>query len=367
MYRDKTAGNYHVSLTGPGGRRTRPSTGTSDKKLAREIETRWKAEALRVSKLGELPAWDFDTVMLWYLDEIEGGRSEATEKHAIARVTPWFQHKVVAKLLPQHIDACVTGLREDELSDHTIRRYLAVISSAFTKAGKSPRFRGLPNPIKGLMPTVDQHDHRLRWEEKPVVHQLAQACTDAAMTDLVMSAAYSGMRMGEQRGLTWSRVDFKRDLIHLRPEDQKGKRNSVIVLNRTAREALIARKRVSATLHPASPYVFAHGVGAKLGRPLEKDWIEWRFEKAVASVGLEDFHYHDLRHCFCTWLVLGGADVNMVREMARHKDIRTTLKYVHLSADHLRKHAAGLDCQDLDSRIIPRRLAQASLLQQGGS
>jgi integrase len=350
MYRDKTTGNWHVSITAPGGRRTRRSTGTSDKKLAKEIETRWKADALRVSKLGELPAWTFDDVMAWYAGQIEGGRSEATERHAIARVSPWLTGKVVAKVLPQHVDACVSALREDELSDHTIRRYLAVISSAFTKAGHDPRFRGLPNPIKGLMPTVDQHDHRLRWEENPVVHQLAQACADAVMTDLVMLAAYSGMRMGEQRTLTWNRVDFKRDLIHLRPEDQKGKRNGVIVLNRTARDALLARKRVSATLHPASPYVFAHGEGESLGKPLSKDWIEWRFEKAVASVGLEDFHYHDLRHCYCTWLTLNGADVNMVKEMARHTDIRTTLKYVHLSADHLREHAAGLDRQGLDKQ-----------------
>ena len=351
MYRDKTTGNWHVSLTGANGRRSRPSTGTPDKKLAREIEIKWKADALRVSKLGESPKWNFNDVMCWYADEIQGGRSEATEKHAIARVSPWLVDKVVSAITTTHIDACVTGLRQEGLSDHTVRRYLAVISSAFTKAGQSPAFRGLPNPVKGLLPTVAQDDHRVRWEEKPVIHQLADGCPDAVLTDLVMSAAYSGMRMGEQRGLTWSRVDFKRDLVHLRPEDQKGKRNSVIVLNRTAREALLRRKRVSAELHPASPYVFAHGEGAKLGKPLEKDWIEYRFEKAIAAVGLEDFHYHDLRHCFCTWLVLNGADVNMVKEMARHKDIRTTLKYVHLASDHLRGAAASLDGQDSVRRI----------------
>lgn len=346
MYRDKTTGNWHVSITGPGGRRTRPSTGTPDKKLAREIETQWKAQALRVSKLGELPPWTFDEVMLWYLDEIEGGRSEATEKHAIARVRPWLKGKVVSAIQPPHIDACVVGLREEGLSDHTIRRYLAVISSAFTKAGRSPEFRGLPNPVKGLMPTVEEDDHRIRWEEKPVIHRLAQACPDEILTDLVMSAAYSGMRMGEQRGLIWSRVDFKRDLIHFGAKDQKGKRNSVIVMNATTREALLRRKAVSASLHPASPYVFAHGEGEKLGRPLEKDWVEYRFEKAVAAVDLKDFHYHDLRHCFCTWLVLNGADMAVVREMARHKDLRTTQKYVHLAADHLRGYAKGLDGQD---------------------
>lgn len=341
MYRDPKSGHYHVSITIPGRGRTRPSTGTGDRKLAAEIALRWQTEALRIEKLGEIPKHTFDDVMVWHLGRIKGGRSEETEKHALARLKPWFTQKAVAMIKDTDVDACVQALRQDGLSDHTIRRYLAVVSSACTKASKSPEYRGLPNPFRGLLPTVDDDDHRIRWEERPAVHKIAEACAEPVMRHLIMAAAYSGMRQGELRGLEWSRVDLGRALVHLRPQDQKGKRYSTVILNRTAREALLERKRAQAAMHPGSPWVFAMDDGA----PVSKDWIEWRFERACKATGVEDFHFHDLRHCFVTWFLIDGGSLHEAKELARHRDIRTTLKYAHFATDHLRGAAARLDGQ----------------------
>ena len=46
--------------------------------------------------------------------------------------------------------------------------------------------------------------------------------------------------------------------------------------------------------------------------------------------------FHTLRHSCASHLVMSGVDLATVREILRHKDYKTTLRYSHLSQDHKR-------------------------------
>lgn len=345
MYRDKKTGIYYVSVTDPSGKRTRRPTGTRDQKLAKEIATKWAVEAIRVGKLGELPRWTFDQVMAWWLVQISSkSRSDYNNRSAVGVLRPHFRGKVIVDLTHVDFDAFIKARRAEGVTDKTIARNLSVLSGALTAAADDPEFRGIPNPVKGFIPKVDPHDHRIRWEEKSVVKDLAEACTDAVMTDWVMTAAYSGMRLSEMRCLEWRRVDLNRNLVHLTPAHQKSKRHGVVVLNQTARAHLMNRKRETAERFPGCPYVFWHEDEGE-AKAVTKDWVEYRFEKACGVMKLEDFRLHDLRHCFCTWAALAGVGMLELKQLARHQDIRTTEKYIHLAAEHLRNAAAAVDGQ----------------------
>jgi integrase len=52
--------------------------------------------------------------------------------------------------------------------------------------------------------------------------------------------------------------------------------------------------------------------------------------------------FHDLRHCYATWLVSDGVPVNVVQAVMRHEQASTTLnRYTHVPADtHARVRAA---------------------------
>ncbi len=39
--------------------------------------------------------------------------------------------------------------------------------------------------------------------------------------------------------------------------------------------------------------------------------------------------WHSLRHTFCTELARAGVPVNVIKELAGHKSIETTLRYMH--------------------------------------
>ena len=64
---------------------------------------------------------------------------------------------------------------------------------------------------------------------------------------------------------------------------------------------------------------------------------------ALARSGLvERPKFHDLRHCYATWLVSEGVPLNVVQAVMGHEQASTTLnRYTHVPADtHARVRAA---------------------------
>ncbi len=51
---------------------------------------------------------------------------------------------------------------------------------------------------------------------------------------------------------------------------------------------------------------------------------------------LDDFRFHDCRHHFASWFVMGGGLLQALKELLGHADLKMTLRYTHLSLDHVR-------------------------------
>ena len=66
------------------------------------------------------------------------------------------------------------------------------------------------------------------------------------------------------------------------------------------------------------------------------------FSTACRKAGIEDFHIHDLRHTFASWLVMNGTPLFEVSQLLRHASIQMTERYAHLAPDHLQNAIANL-------------------------
>ena len=68
------------------------------------------------------------------------------------------------------------------------------------------------------------------------------------------------------------------------------------------------------------------------GEPIKRFDSAWN--RICEIAGLTDFHYHNLRHTYCTNLLLSGANIKDVKDMIGQSDIAMTDRYSHLSLDH---------------------------------
>jgi len=59
--------------------------------------------------------------------------------------------------------------------------------------------------------------------------------------------------------------------------------------------------------------------------------------------GINDFRFHDFRHSFASYLTMGGVNLRSVQTLLGHKDLRMTMRYSHLSPEHLREAVLTLE------------------------
>ena len=76
------------------------------------------------------------------------------------------------------------------------------------------------------------------------------------------------------------------------------------------------------------------------GEPLKN--VKRAFKTALKKAGIEDFHFHDLRHTSASYLVMRGASMKAVQVHLGHTSIAMTERYAHLSPDFLRSEVERL-------------------------
>lgn len=60
-------------------------------------------------------------------------------------------------------------------------------------------------------------------------------------------------------------------------------------------------------------------------------WKKW-----CKKAKVENFRFHDLRHTVGTRLAEKGVPVAVIKEVLAHSDIQTTMRYIHITQNHLK-------------------------------
>ena len=157
-----------------------------------------------------------------------------------------------------------------------------------------------------------------------------------AWINLMIEILYgAGLRISELLNLKIGDIYESQELIKV---IGKGDKERWVPLNKIAFKQL--NLFINNSLSQINPkkgceqYIFLNQRGGKLSRIAAYQAIKEIAQKA----GIEkNIHPHTLRHSFATELMLGGADIMVVRELMGHASVRSTEIYTHLNTRHLKE------------------------------
>jgi integrase len=192
------------------------------------------------------------------------------------------------------------------------------------------------NPLSRVTRLQERDSHpKVRYlppDEKARLMTALENCEDY-LRIMVIVSLNTGIRRGALFSLLWSDVDLDKKILTLRGEDAKNSKVNYMPINNNAFAAFTEWRRVSrGSLVFPSP---------KTGDRLNECRHSW--QSLMKAADIKNFRWHDMRHDFASQLVMKGVDLNTVRELLGHSDIRMTLRYAHLAPGVKTKAVAVLE------------------------
>lgn len=270
-----------------------------------------------------------------YLKEVLPIKPKNKSAWLVEQQLEWWRGEIgdfhVAEVTPDVIADCKSRLSNrvnrygQRFSGGTVNRYFAAMSGVFKVAVKEWRWLER-SPFEGVS-RREESKGRVRFlsdEERKALLDACQESRTKALYPIVVLALATGMRKGEILGLTWSDVDLKRGMVVLR--DTKNGDTRPVPLVGHAKKVMMEWskvRRLGCTL------VFP---GKTPTKPINfnEAWFS-----ALKRAGIEDFHFHDLRHTCASYLAMNGATPGEIAAVLGHKTLQMVKRYAHLSEQHV--------------------------------
>ena len=320
---------WWVSFTDANGKRIRVSTGTTQKREAVALESKWKAEAFRGKAWGDQPGRSLGDLMLDYLTATKAKTTADRDAYSAQRLLEFFgQEQDLEAIRPSD----VSRYREHRLravSSATYNKEIGLLSVAINYANSEWDW-GLSNPCVGKrLPEPPGKTVFLTREE--AVKLIAAVDQKAPhLVDLVDLAVQTGCRKKELLELEWDRVDWKNNELILEAKHTKSAKPRKVPINPSARAVLIRRASVRSEYCPSTSWVFFHlekcrntEVGDRI-----KD-VKTAVRSACKRAGLTGVTFRTLRHTCGSWLgQMSCVGALTIRDLLGHSSVTMTDRYM---------------------------------------
>ena len=233
---------------------------------------------------------------------------------------------------------------ENPVRPATVLKELGLLRIMFNIAYKQWRWK-MTNPVSEIrLPVVKNERVRyLNSEEKKRLLEATGKAPEKWFHPLVITALNTGLRLTNLCELRWSDVDLSAGIIKIAAEQMKNQKYLGIPINDEAYRVL----REAAKVRGSSDRVFHDN-----GKPLLARRVQRAFTKAVKLAKITNFHFHDLRHTFASYLRQMGIDLDTIRELLGHRDPRMTMRYAHLNIDNLKKAVSKVTITNLSQSYV---------------
>jgi integrase len=211
------------------------------------------------------------------------------------------------EITPSDIENHLTSMVKHGRKVATRNLHLAVMRGMFNFAVRMGYLK--ESPIKSKRIPVD--NARIRWLTEDEKERLLAECKKSKSPNLyakVFIALKTGMRAGEISQLSSDTIKDGNITLASSMTKQKKVKNVPVV------------QSLEQYLDTLPSFNFASN-------------CKKAFAGAVKRAGIEDFHFHDLRHTFASELVQRGVSIYTVAKLLGHSSVAMAMRYSHLSPE----------------------------------
>lgn len=248
--------------------------------------------------------------------------------------------------------ASISPTTNRPVSPNTVRLELALLSDLFNIAivewGSCT-----DNPVSRVRkPKIPPgRDRRITWGEERRILRAASKHGNHEIYSIVVLALETAMRQGEILSLQWENIDLRLRIAHL-----------PITKNGSKRDVPLSLRAVDALTRL--------GVGTQ--GPVFKytsDGFKSAWRAMIKRLGIQDLHFHDLRHEAVSRLFeLGTLDMMEVATISGHKSMQMLKRYTHLKASNLVAKLDGKKTLNKGKQVISQTIVPypAALSEEEG-
>lgn len=258
----------------------------------------------------------------------------------LKKVRKLFGHFPISKFTPALLFEFRLSLKREGLSPATQNRYADLVTRIINFSYKQRRINH--NPCFGYEKARENREEMLFWDEEEVQRFLSytnakypRGSEKRWVYCVYLMALETGLRARELWGLKLSDLPATGTKIKVLRQSlggnsfaaTKGKDSRFVPFSQGMREELnFMLMHENAPRKPDSTLFLS-----KTGTAMDHDNFKERvFKKDIAGSGIKPIRFHDLRHTSLTLMVKKGVLLPVIQKIAGHKDIKTTMRYVHV-------------------------------------
>ncbi len=217
------------------------------------------------------------------------------------------------KRLKDYLQYCSETLG---LTENTLHSRINALKFYYEQVLKKEKlFWEIPRPKKSIqLPKVLSKEEMIR---------LIRSIDNVKHKTMIMLAYACGLRVSEITGLKISDLDEDRRVLLI--SRAKGKKDRIVSLSPVM---LVMLREYMLNYKPAK-YIFE---GQQKGSVYSTRNLQSIIEEAKKRAGInKSGSMHMLRHSFATHLLEKGTDVVFIQKILGHNDLKTTLRYLHVT------------------------------------
>ena len=318
LYKREDSPFWWVKIPVSGRKPIQRSAKTADKKQAREFEKKLTAEVWQQSQLGVKPRYSWKQAVIKYLEESTHKSAQETDRYHLT----WLRQHLDGVMLDEINRAMLNKIQQHRKSEGvanaTVNRCLQVISRIVRKAQNEWEWIALAPKV----PILSEPLERVRFLEFDEATRLLAELPEH-IAAMVAFSLETGLRMSNVTGLQWLQVDLEKRRLWIPALQAKAKKGIYVPLNENA-VVVIRRQRFQ---HPTHVFTYK---GELVKRPNQR-----AFRNAVKRAGIDDFHWHDLRHTWAARHVQNGTPLPVLQKLGGWASIDMVLRYAHVTDEHL--------------------------------